>query len=403
VLAVGAAAGGAASPSPITKADVAWGVKYTNGHAGKANSKLSPVGIQYINQQGGSLSFPKVTDAANVAVKFINNYLGGIKGHPLKLQPCFVQAEEDGQKCGTQLVNSGALKAGVLGTVAVGNQSLYGTVKGRKPLFVSAPATGPDLTSTPNVYAYSPGGVALISGMAVMTGKILKPQTVSLVITDNDIGHFIGPLYSTKLASILPSAKVTSVFVSPTATEPQITSALQAAGAQNSDVIAMILVSTTCDAAAHALNTLGIHKPVVASAGCFSPEIMPKGDKLRSGWYFGDWGTIPYVKEAKYGTSTYVDVMQAAKLGNGASDGQDRIFSTIMTVAKFLNQVGPAGKASAINAKVKAFHGPAMMVPGPIACGAQTGTPALCSTWVGVAHYVNGRWSTVATFDPSKG
>jgi len=136
----------AASTSSITQSTIDQMVKYTGGKAGKANPSLAPVKIGYTDQQGGTPSFGEMNAAATAATQFINQHLGGIDGHPLVLDKCFIQTEEDGQRCGAQFL--GAKVPFVLqGLAVVGNASLYRTVAGKIPVNVSDAATGPDVTT----------------------------------------------------------------------------------------------------------------------------------------------------------------------------------------------------------------------------------------------------------------
>ena len=61
------------------------------GGKGKANPKLAPVTIGFINGQGGppNFNFPQATHVIEAEVKMINAELGGVHGHPVKLNECF--------------------------------------------------------------------------------------------------------------------------------------------------------------------------------------------------------------------------------------------------------------------------------------------------------------------------
>src|SRR4051812_20680492 len=64
-------------------------VQFVGGKPGKADPKLSPVVIGWVNQQGGQAEIgPLATPAAQVAVKLTNDSLGGIHGHPLVMKTC---------------------------------------------------------------------------------------------------------------------------------------------------------------------------------------------------------------------------------------------------------------------------------------------------------------------------
>ena len=120
------------------------------GGKGKANPKLSPVTIGFINGQGGppNFNFPQATHVIEAEVKMINAELGGVHGHPVRLNECFwAQAEEEGVRCGQQMVNSAGTKAIIFGFVTVGNQSIYSTVKGTKPIVGVVTANPADPTA----------------------------------------------------------------------------------------------------------------------------------------------------------------------------------------------------------------------------------------------------------------
>ena len=78
----------------------------------------------------------------------VNAELGGVRGHPLRLNECFIaQAEEEGVRCGQQMANDRNMKAILFGAVVVGNQSIYATVKGTKPIVRGVAVSGADPTA----------------------------------------------------------------------------------------------------------------------------------------------------------------------------------------------------------------------------------------------------------------
>src|SRR3954471_12971600 len=109
----------AAKPKVVTNY-----LQYVGGKAGKANPKLSPIVIGWINQQGGQFELgPGATTGADVAVRAVNELYGGIKGHRIVLKKCFIKsAEEEGTSCGQQMANDKKVSIIGMGAVAVGNQ-----------------------------------------------------------------------------------------------------------------------------------------------------------------------------------------------------------------------------------------------------------------------------------------
>ena len=161
-LAVSACSGGTAAapatsaPTPassVAESSTAGGppaqgvadyLSYVGGTAGAADPGKSPIGIGWVNVEGGAIGpSPEATHAAQAAVKFVNDNLGGIGGHPLALQVCTISAaEEEGQKCGQQLLNDASVKALAFGNVFMGDTSFNSVIAGQKPLLVGV-ADGP--------------------------------------------------------------------------------------------------------------------------------------------------------------------------------------------------------------------------------------------------------------------
>jgi len=155
---------------------------YVGGKAGKANPKLSPVVIGAINTQGGQvLVGPNWTKGAELAVKYVNTYLGGVQGHPVVLSECFTtSAEEDGTKCGQQFVNDNRISVVLLGAVAVGNQSLYAALGGKKPI-VSGVALLPVDAVQKNEFALFGTNDSVLGPWGTFGKTILKAKTAAVI------------------------------------------------------------------------------------------------------------------------------------------------------------------------------------------------------------------------------
>ena len=70
-----------------------------------------------------------------MAVKYVNEELGGVEGHPVKLQTCFTStSEEQGQARGQKMANDKDIEVVDVGAVAIGAQSLDSTVTTSKPM-----------------------------------------------------------------------------------------------------------------------------------------------------------------------------------------------------------------------------------------------------------------------------
>ena len=110
VLAIAASAtssGSDRSDAPSATGAVTNYLTYVKGKRGKADPKKPKVYIGWVNQQGGQVVIGGLaTDGAELAVKYVNDQLGGVDGHPVALVTCFIKSnEEEGTTCGQKLVN----------------------------------------------------------------------------------------------------------------------------------------------------------------------------------------------------------------------------------------------------------------------------------------------------------
>ena len=65
------------------------------------------------------------TPAVETAVKYANDRLRGVGGHPIVLKKCFIKnAEEEGTRCGQLMANDKRVSVVLWGGVVIGNQSL---------------------------------------------------------------------------------------------------------------------------------------------------------------------------------------------------------------------------------------------------------------------------------------
>ena len=75
------------------------------------------------------------TDGAEMAVKYINAELGGVDGHPIQLDTCFIaSAEEEGTGCAQKFLANKNVHVIAMGAAVIGAQSFYSTLGGTLPV-----------------------------------------------------------------------------------------------------------------------------------------------------------------------------------------------------------------------------------------------------------------------------
>jgi branched-chain amino acid transport system substrate-binding protein len=156
---------------------------------------------------------------------------------------------------------------------------------------------------------------------------------------------------------------------------------------------------TECISLYNALKQLGINKPVEATPICNAPSFITAtsgGGPLN--WRIWGFGENPRVTSDPQ-VQVYNAIMDA--YGGSAFKYVGFAPSTVrdlLTIAKFMNELGPTKiTPAALTAKIKAFSGPAFLVPGPQSCGKppSAASPSLCGTESIGSVYKSSGWSSL--------
>jgi branched-chain amino acid transport system substrate-binding protein len=217
--------------------------------------------------------------AAQAAVKYVNQYLGGINGHPITLDICDTQqTPSGGTDCGNQMVSDG---------VPVVLESVSG--------------------QAPSVYKPIAAANIPYVGYSVADAGVLQAKTGAYVLTNGLSTSFAGPAKVAQLAGAKHAAEV--VIDVPGATGPakaldpafyknaggitvdvvaippgtaDMTPQMQAELTKNPDQVHIIGDVPFCTSAIKALKSLGYNKPVVVIQQCIasgSAASIPGGYK----------------------------------------------------------------------------------------------------------------------------
>jgi branched-chain amino acid transport system substrate-binding protein len=362
----GSASNAAATPgAKPSQATINYGLQYTGGKAGPANPNAAPFVVGFVNQEGGTPAYPEMTPGAQAAVKFINNELGGMAGRPLQLDTCIIQSEEDGQKCAAQFLNNPKVMSVEYGLTVNGNAPFHTTVAGKLPIIASWPG-GPADYTTPGVRMFDGGALATLSAMVQDVTKV-GAKSVSLISSPNPAGKFVSEkILKPEMAKL--GVKVTVVYVPDTGTAPDYASALAASGAAKSDVIMEIPASSNvCVFLYEAMKQLAINKKVIATYYCYGDPIPAKTGGGPKGWDF--FGPTQNPRLDTVESRVYKDAMKTYTNNQYTLVGAPNApFGDLLTLAKFVNSVGPNITKAQIVRKILAFRGPAFMVDGAMTC-----------------------------------
>jgi branched-chain amino acid transport system substrate-binding protein len=374
--------GAAAAPTAVTNY-----VQFVGGKPGKANPKLKPVVIGWVNQQGGQAEIgPLATPAAEIAVKLVNDSLGGIGGHPLVLKKCFIRnTEEEGTKCGQQMRNDKSVAAVLIGGIGI-DQSMYAALAGKKPV------VGGVIVS-PAGEKYKPGfglfgsGTSVLSPYATFAKNTLKAKNVAVIYPQI-------PGIAENGVAIVNAMKKAGISVKQVGYDPNTTDLvgpLTAAGAQSADVIVLQDVAAGCVNLAKALTQLNLTPKVLTNPLCLDPRVAQGlgGDYPKWTWAIAsslgfdttDKAVPPFVAVfKKYGQEKIT-----------ADPWTPVAFGQTLTVAKWLNAIGPTKiTPQAIVKQAQAFRGPVPLGAPSVRCGKYSTMPAVCNDQTQFFEYLGG-------------
>jgi branched-chain amino acid transport system substrate-binding protein len=353
-------------------------LKYVGGKAGKANPKLSPVVIGAINTQGGQvLVGPNWTKGAELATKYVNSKLGGIQGHPLVLSECFTtSAEEDGTKCGQKFANDKRISVIDFGAVAVGNQSFYAALGGKKPV-VSGVALLPVDATQKNEFALfgtndsvlGPWGTFAKTHLHAKTAAVVYPQVPGI-----DEGAKVEK-------TSLEDAGITTKLVGfdPNATD--LTGPLTAAGAQTADIVVPQSNAAGCVNVAKTLKQLGVPgSKIVSNPLCLSGQVAAGLGGDLAPWVYGIASTLAGDKSDPAAVP-YNKAMASLHQSALAQDAWVIVsWGQILTTVKELNKVGVARITPArMTVALRGFKGPQALGAPSLQCGKYKTEPAACN------------------------
>ena len=388
---------------------IAWGVgaakgpvtnyvAYTGGKAGKANPKLSPVVIGAINTQGGQvLVGPGWTNGVKTAVQYVNQYLGGIQGHPLVVSYCFTtSAEEEGTKCGQQFANDKRINVVEFGAVAVGNQSFYAALGNKKPT-VGGVELLPVDAQRKNGFALFGTNDSVLGPWGTLGKNVLHAKTAAVVYP-----QIPGIDYGAKVEKAsLDSAGIKTTLVGFPADATDLTGALTAAGAQNADMIVPQSNAAGCVNIAKALAALGKSStPVVSNPLCLDPAVPAGlgGDLPK--WIYGIASSLGF-DTTDPAVAPFIKGLTAVGQPKLAADAWVIVaWGQILTTAKLMNQLGVSNATSAkFTSAIRTFKGPQALGAPSLDCGKYPAEPAACNDQAQFFQYLGaGKFKRITGF-----
>ncbi|MFF5497817.1 ABC transporter substrate-binding protein [Streptomyces aquilus] len=249
---------------------------------GKKNpASGDPVVFGVINLESGAVTFPEVLEGEQAAVKYVNEYLGGIDGHPVKLVTCATDGEPaTSSRCANQILDQkpvailGAADTAAPAAMKVWERADLPYLGGMT--FTEAENTG---TNSVQFYSISQGDNAALAAYAV---DKLGASKGAVMYTDNAQGKSTG-LGVVKPTMLKAGAKsVKEVAVPPAAAD---LSTQAAAVVQDQADAVYLNLPNGCSNALRALQSVGNQAKLLGIGPCIEPKALEAAGSAAEGLY----------------------------------------------------------------------------------------------------------------------
>jgi branched-chain amino acid transport system substrate-binding protein len=245
-------------------------------------AKGKPVVFGMINIESNSgADFPEVRGAALAAVKYVNEYGGGLDGHPIQLNVCITDGSPaTSVQCANKLIAQHPVA--ILGGTDLASAATLPIYKKAGLALIGGMDLTPAESSMPNSLIFNDTAQSGNSDIGVYAVKNLKAKKVSVIAIGDTQGTFQAKAFevpavaksggSAKLYSLPPSqADASSVVASAVSNSPD----------------AILLESPSqCVSILSALKSLGNSKPVLSIDPCSAPSVVKAANGGADGMYW---------------------------------------------------------------------------------------------------------------------
>jgi branched-chain amino acid transport system substrate-binding protein len=239
----------------------------------------TPITIGYISDgKGESVDNSNELAIAKATVQYVNDYLGGLAGHPITLDTCStLSVAATATDCGLQMSNDHVPV--VLNGVSGQAESFFKVLQSAKIPLVVDETTFNDILSTPGAaYVFTNGlGYSLAGAAGVARDAGVKRAAVVSI----DVPGAIGPLKAVGV-KFYANAGVKADIVGVPAGTADMTPQIQSEQANNPGLYALLGDPSFCTSALKALKTVGFTGTTVVIPNCIdasSQSAVPGGLK----------------------------------------------------------------------------------------------------------------------------
>lgn len=383
----GGSSGGSTSTATATASSFSFGTpKKATG---------SPYVFGMINDETGPVTFPESRQGAIAAMNYVNDYLGGINGHPIQIDSCIGDGTPAGAaKCANELVAKHPLA--ILGAADVGAPASIPIYGHANLAYIGGIPFTPVPFIAPNSIQFWSVSVGDNAAAAVYAGKTLGAKSVALMYFSNPQGESIIP----QIVPVFKAAGVSTVKtipLSPTSPDPSPQAALvQSSGAD----LSYIDVPNGCGNVLKSLKSVGYTGKLMGIDPCGAPPVISASAGGAENMYIASPFILPT------GTSQQAQLFQAAMKkwaapGTLIDSPSVAGFATVMNVQAALSKVSGTPTTKTIESAFKTGSNHPNFLSHPYTCDGKqmTGAPAICNDYYLMNQVKNGQLTQPSTTD----
>jgi branched-chain amino acid transport system substrate-binding protein len=351
----------------------------------------SPITLGLLNLESGPVTFPEYRQAAEAAVKYINDYKGGIGGHPVTLASCATDGQPaTSARCAGQIADK--KPTAILGGADTGAPGAFQVYKRANLAYVGGIPFTPVESNAPNAVQFYSISIGDNAASVAYAAKSLGVKKASVLYTDDTQGKFTG-LGVIAAAMKKSGIDVKTVPVAPSAAD---LSSVAASAIQNQPDMVYVNSPNACPALLKALKSVGNTAKIFGIDPCTSPPALKTAGAAADGLYFAQ----PF--ESLDSGTPDAKVMLAAVQKYGPADlALDSIaqagFSSVMNMQTALDGVKTLNAKTILAAFKDGKSHPNFLAHDYTCDGKQLpGNTAVCNAYQKIKQVKGGKVATVS-------
>lgn len=353
----------------------------------------SPIQLGMINQENTAAgSFPDVRQGALAAASYINNSLGGLKGHPLKISPCITDASPaSGANCSRKLI--GEHVVAVIGGEDFSTSGSIPPLAAAKVPYVGGIPILPAESTSPISFQFSGGSAAAFSAQNLYLVKYLHVKSVNIITTANPAGLAAATTFG---ADILKKLGVTNVkTVQAAADAADFTAPVQQIAANNPDAIMVLFGSPACSRIMQAIGSLGVKSTTFYPGSCLTQKEVTAGGNGADGAYFNSDNMLFDGNDPQ--VVTWRDQMKKYQPSATLSAYSQNGFQSVMNLWESMKKISGTPTPATIIANLRASVNVPSFMGHPYTCNGKVipSQPAICSAGQRIIQYKGGKFTDV--------